>query len=111
MLTVQPIGLGGNRQPAFKCHLPRKFSAMMNYIYKNTPAELFENNDIMHVATKLDDGREISGIVSFSHGQYNGLIMDEGFEKLRNEFMKTALKRYNMKISNPQLQRKLGYIA
>ncbi len=111
MLTVQSVSLGGNRQPAFKCHLPGKFSAMMNYIYKKTPMEMFETPNIMRVETKLDDGREISGLVTFANGHYNGLIMDDGFENLRQEFMRTALKRYNTKLANPKLQRKLGYIA
>ena len=37
--------------------------------------------------------------------------MDEGFENLRQEFMRTALKRYNKHIADRQLQEKLGYLA
>ena len=111
MLTVQSVNLGGNSHPAFRCRLPRNFSAMMDYIYKKTPVDMFESPNLMRVETKLDDGREISGIVTFANGKFKGLTMDDGFENLQQEFMRTALKRYNKKMANTQLQRKFGYIA
>ena len=109
MLSIQPVGV--NSTLAFKAHLPKTFASMMNYIYKKTPEDMFQYKDVMHVETILEDGREIGGIVTFLHGKYNGLIMDEGFENLRQEFMRTALKRYNKHIADRQLQEKLGYLA
>ena len=80
MLTVQSVNLGGNSHPAFRCRLPRNFSAMMDYIYKKTPVDMFESPNLMRVETKLDDGREISGIVTFANGKFKGLTMYVGIE-------------------------------
>ena len=109
MLAIPPVGV--SKQPSFKAHLPKTFSSMMNYIYKKTPEDMFEYKDIMRVETKLDNGREVGGMVYFWHGKYQNLVMDEGCEKLRQEFMRTALKRYNSNIASLRLQEKLGYLA
>lgn len=112
MLAIQPAGFNYKaQQPTFKAHLPRNFSSMMNHIYKKTPEDLFDCKDIMHVETILDCGREVGGTAYFFHGKYHSLVMDEGCENFRQEFMRTALKRYNMHMASPDLQKKLGYIA
>ncbi len=112
---MQPIrtvnyGAGGSYRPNFTAHLPRHFSAMMNYLYKKTPEDMFSCKDVMRVSTVLDNGREVSGVVNFLHGKYHSLVLDEGFQNLRQEFMRTALKRYNMSITKRQMHEKLGYV-
>lgn len=62
---------------------------------------------MMHVSTVLDNGKEISGVVIFQDGHYSSLIMDEGFEGLRQVFMRTALERYNNKVMPRRLQEKI----
>lgn len=108
---IPAVNKGGSSPGiAFKAHLPRNFSSMMNYIYKNTP-DIFEYQNSMRVSTILDNGKEVFGTVNFLHGRYSGLVMDEGSENLAQEFKRTALKRYNMKIAKRQLKEKLGYMA
>lgn len=102
-------------QPCFQGkHLPKDFSSMMNYIYKNANKNYSDNfygQDFFRVSTKLDDGKEISGIVSFFNGRYNGLIMDEGFEHMRQLFMRTALAKYNEKLMSKNLKEKIARFA
>lgn len=111
MQPIQPVNFGikNNSTPNFTAHLPNRFSSMMNYIYKKTPEDMFEYKDIMRVSTVLDNGREVSGFVQFLHGKFHSLILDEGSENLRQEFMRTALQRYNKHITKRQMHEKLGY--
>lgn len=106
---IPAINTGGisSSKPNFKAHLPRKFSSMMNYIYKNTP-DIFEHQNSVRVSTILDSGEEIFGTVNFCNGKYSGLVMDDGFENLAQVFKRTALKRYNRNIAKRRLQEKLG---
>ncbi len=108
ILPVQNRGGVGSSGIKFQSHLPRNFSSMMNYIYKNAP-DIFEYTNSMRVSTILESGKEVSGTVNFLNGKYHGLVMDAGFEKFAQEFKRTALKRYNMKIAKRQLIEKLGY--
>lgn len=102
MLSIQP----NFRTPGF-CggHLPRRFSSMMNYLHSKSANE-FLCDDVMHVSTVLN-GKEVSGIVRFDRGSYRGLTMDEGSQELKQEFMRTALERYNNKIASAKLREKL----
>lgn len=91
-------------------HLPKKFSSMMNYIYKktfNNYPDIFESKNIVRVSTQLDNGEEVSGYVNFHNGKYNGLVLDKGYEHLKQVFMRTALRRYNEKVATPRVKEKL----
>lgn len=112
MQPIQSINYRASNsyKPNFTAHLPKHFSSMMNYIYKKTPSDMFECGDVMRVSTVLDNGREVSGVVNFLNGKYHSLVLDEGSEHLKQEFMRTALKRYNMHITNRRMHEKLGYI-
>lgn len=111
MSSIQPISGFRAQQTSFGGrHLPRNFSSMMNYIYKKTNKNysgIVNSHDMMHVSTVLDNGKEISGVVIFQDGHYSSLIMDEGFEGLRQVFMRTALERYNNKVMPRRLQEKV----
>ncbi len=116
MLSISPINKSTNYssiQSFQGRHLPKHFSAMMNYLYKNTSknySDYFENLNTIRVSTKLKSGEEISGIVNFLNGRYQGLVMDEGFEHLKNKFMKTVLEKYAKRVARPELQEKLTCI-
>lgn len=90
-------------------HLPKDFSSMMNYVYKNAP-DSFEFQNSIRVSTVLDNGKEVSGTANFLHGKFKGLQLDEGFEHLSKEFKSTALKHFLKRMAKPELQKKLGYI-
>lgn len=91
---------------AFGGHLPRDFASMMNYIYKKKP-NVFENNDIIQISTKLDDGTVASGIAYFSNGRYKSFVMDEGFENRKQEFIKTTYNNYIDKTASSKVKEKL----
>ncbi len=106
-MQIQPIQPQKLAQNSFTGrHLPKNFSSMMDYIYKNTP-DTFEFQDSIRVSTILDNGKEVSGLVNFLNGKYHGLQLDEGFEHLAQEFKRTALKRFQMRLAKPELQKKL----
>ena len=106
MLTIQNRGAVNSQRISFQKHLPRTFGGMMNHLYKNTP-DIFEYSSSVRVSTILPNGQDVSGTVNFIDGQYAGLVLDEGFEHLRQIFMRTALEKYKNKISSPKLQEKL----
>lgn len=107
ILPVQNRVGAGSSGIKFQAHLPRNFSSMMNYIYKNTP-DIFEYTNSVRVSTVLKNGQDVSGTVNFINGKYSGLVLDNGFENLRQEFMRTALEKYKNHISSRQLQEKLS---
>ncbi len=111
MLTIQPNFTSPNysRQNFNGGHLPKHFSSMMNNIYKkmSKQPDLFEHRNFMEVSTVMKDGQEVSGIVRFHGGRFQSLEMEEGCENLRQEFMRTALDRYNNKIASARVREKL----
>lgn len=96
----------------FKAHLPRTFSGVMNYLYKTskkiTP-DTFEHNDTIRISTRLKNGKEISGSVNFLQGKYIGLILDEGYERFRSEFIKTIIEKFKTSMAKGNTRNKLGY--
>lgn len=104
MLTISPFY--NKHNTSFQAHLPKTFGGMMNYIYKHTP-DTFELADTIKVSARLDNGLDVSGTVYFDRGRYKGLVMDEGCEDQKQNFMKTALERYRHKIASKKVREKL----
>lgn len=95
-------------------HLPRTFSSMMNYLYQNTQKEcrdVFQCADTIAVSTTLKNGLSASGVVNFSNGKYAGLVMDEGSEGFKQEFIRTIMEKYKKQVAKGNTRRKLGYDA
>ena len=105
--NIQPGFNNTSRNLNFQAHLPRTFGEMMNHIYKNTP-DTFECKDIIRVSTMLNDGLEVAGTVFFERGRYAGITMDEGFENIKNIFMRASLDKYRQKITSAQLREKIA---
>lgn len=106
------IQTNNNNNLNFQAHLPKKFSGIMNYLYKNsqkvTP-DTFERNDIIRISTQLENGKNISGNVNFFNGKYIGLVLDEGYENFRSEFIKTVIKKFKTSMAKGNTLNKLGY--
>uniref|UniRef100_UPI004029914C hypothetical protein n=1 Tax=Candidatus Scatousia sp. TaxID=3085663 RepID=UPI004029914C len=108
MLTVQPKLTSTSFQGG---HQPRKFSAMMNYIYAKLSKERidsFESTGSIVITTTMPDGKEVSGMANFLGGKYAGLVMEEGSEHLKASFMKTTLDKYIKKISSKRQLNKIN---
>lgn len=104
MLTISPH----RYTPIFTAHMPKNFGSMMTYLHKNTP-DVFECSNTVRVSTRLEDGTEVFGTVYFDNGKYRNLVMDDGFENRKQEFMKTALVRYRDRILSDKVKKKLEF--
>ena len=92
-------------------HHPKHFSSMMNYIYRKAQVQypdIFQSSGSIEISTRLDNGREVSGIVNFLNGKYAGLVLEEGAEHLKAKFMKTVLGKYIDKISSQKVKDKIA---
>lgn len=92
-------------------HHPKHFSSMMNYIFKKAHAQypdVFQQSGSIEISTRLDNGREVSGMVNFFNGKYAGLVLEEGAEHLKAKFMKTVLNKYIEKISSQKVKDRIA---
>ena len=92
-------------------HHPRRFSSLMNYLYKKTIAQnpdMFESINTISISTKLDNGKDITGTANFSNGQYIGLTLDKKNKALKTKFIQTILDKYINKISSKSVKEKIA---
>lgn len=104
-MKIQKIN-NTNTNYTFQAHLPRKFSNLMNYLSRNLP-ENFDNKDIIRVTTVLKDGTEVSGYAHFTNGHYSSLTLDSPYNMRKQEFMRTVLESYNLKVAKGRTLEKL----
>lgn len=101
-----------NSTPSFGTHIPRTFSGVMNYMYKNAQKihpDSFEYIDTVKVSTQLKNGIEATGSANFVNGRYVGLMMDEGSEPYRKEFVTTIMEKFKKSLAKGNVKNKLGY--
>lgn len=101
-----------NSRPSFGAHIPRTFGGVMNYMYKNAQKnhlDSFEFMDTVKVSTQLKNGIEATGSANFVNGRYVGLMMDEGSEPFRKEFVATIMEKFKKSLAKGKIKEKLGY--
>lgn len=108
---INSINSHNQSQPAFKAHMRNTFSSMITKLYHDSckiAGDTFENSNMIRVSTTLDNGKTISGTVSFCNGNYAGLKLDEGQEKYRGEFIKNIMNKYRNNTAKGHTRDRLG---
>ena len=100
-----------NSQTTFKGHGARSFGQVMDRLYDAAYGHLSYNDapDIIQVSTKLKNGKEISGIANFVKGRFAGLSLPYEFAKLKSEFCKSVMDKYNQAMTKGKAKDKFLY--
>ena len=96
-MQVQKIN---NNTPKFQGHGARRFSDVMNRLYREVNSGLvpFES-DIIELSTIMKDGTEVSARANFAGGRFRGLVFPNELLQYKKQFCHKLLNMYNRAVT------------
>lgn len=96
---------------SFNGHGARRVNHVMQRLYDFAYEDrsIYNRPPIIKISTKMKDGIDVTGTVSFSQGKLVGLDFPKGQERYRSEFCKTIFEKFNQAITKGKFKSDIKY--
>lgn len=93
-ITPPPTFCGSNPK-----HAARHIGQVLNKLYEAAYRDMPYQSDIIQISTKLNNGRDVTGIATFYKGKYVNLSFPYEDAKYKSEFCANIIRKYNEVVS------------